>query len=101
MLTSLGIAAYSSYNSSQTIQSSASDVATMLSSAKSRSLSQVIPTSCATNPVTGYQVDVTIGGQQYTMSAICGSKQIITTNNLPPNVKFAGGSTTSILFNIS
>ena len=101
IMTTLGIAAYNSYNSSQTTQSSANDVATMLNSAKSRSLSQVIPSSCGVNPVTGYQVDVTLNGSQYTLSAICGSKQVITTNNLPPNITFANGSTATVFFTIS
>lgn len=101
ILTTLGIAAYNSYNSNQTVQSSAADVETMLNTAKSRSLTQVIPTSCGVVPVTGYQVDVTIAAQQYTLSAKCGSLQVITTANLPPNVTFAAGSTPSVFFNIS
>jgi len=101
IVTSLGIASYNAYNSNQTVQSSASDVATMLATAKSRALSQVIPPSCATNPVTGYQVDVAVGTQDYTLSAICNGKQVLTTNNLAPNVTFGVGSTTSVLFNIS
>jgi prepilin-type N-terminal cleavage/methylation domain-containing protein len=101
ILTVLGIAAYNSYNSSQTVQSAASDVATMLNTAKSRSLTQVIPSSCGSNSVTGYQVDITLNTQQYTLSAICGSKQVITTNNLPPNVTFANSSTPTVFFNIA
>src|SRR5690348_5685979 len=100
IVTSLGIASYNSYNSNQTVQSSASDVATMLATAKSRALSQVIPPSCATNPVTGYQVDVAVGAQDYTLSAICNGKQVLTTDNLAPNVTFGVGSN-SVLFNIS
>lgn len=100
ILTSLGIAAYSTYNSSQEVQSSASDVESILNTAKSRSLTQVIPTACANNPITGYQVDITVGGKQYTLSAICGTKQIITTDNLPPNVVFGPGSTGSTFFAI-
>lgn len=101
ILTSLGIAAYSSYNSSQEVQSSASNFESMLSTAKSRSLTQVIPASCGNNPVTGYEVDVTLGGQQYTLSVDCGTKQVVTTNNLPPNVDFGNGSTASTFFTIS
>jgi len=101
ILTALGIAAYSSYNSAQTVQSSAEDVATMLSTAKEHSLSQVIPSSCGSNSVTGYQVDITVTGQQYTLSALCGTKQVITSNSLPPHVMFANGSTPSVLFDIS
>ena len=101
ILTSLGLAAYNTYNGDQEVQSSAIDVETMLNLAKSRSLTQVIPASCGTNSVTGYQVDVTIGSQQYTLSAICGSKQVVETNNLPPRITFANGSTTTVFFNIS
>lgn len=101
ILTSLGIAAYSSYNSSQEVQSSASNFESMLNTAKSRSLTQVIPSSCATNPVTGYEVDVVVGAQQYTLSVDCGTKQVMTTNNLPPNVVFGNGSTASTFFTIS
>lgn len=100
ILTSLGVAAYNSYNSSQTVQSSANDVATMLNTAKSKSLTQVIPASCGTNPVTGYQVDITINGGLYTLSAFCGGKQIITQNNLSPGITFVNGSTTTVFFNI-
>jgi len=101
ILTSLGLASYTSYNSSQTIQSSASDVATMLNTAKSRSLTQVIPTVCGSNPVTGYQVDIIVNARQYTLSAICGGQQVLTTANLPPNVTFVSGSTPSVFFTIS
>jgi len=101
ILTSLGLAAYNAYNGGQEVQSSATDIETMLNLAKSRSLTQVIPTSCGANSVTGYQVDVVVGSQQYTLSAICGSKQIVETNNLPPRVTFANGSTTTVFFNIS
>ncbi len=101
IMTSLGIAAYNSYNGTQLVQSSATDVVTMLNIAKSHSLAQVIPPSCGTNSVTGYQVDVTPNGQQYTLSAICSGKQILTTNNLPPNITFANSSTPSVFFTIS
>jgi len=101
ILTSLGIASYSSYNSSQSVQSSATDVETLLASAKSRAISQVIPSSCGTNPLTGYQVDFTISAGQYTLSAICGSKQVQSTNALPSQITFATGSTASVLFSVA
>jgi Tfp pilus assembly protein FimT len=101
ILTSLGIAAYASYNSGQEVESSAANVESLLNTAKSRSLTQVIPTTCGANPLTGYQIDVTVGGQQYTLSAICGTKQVVTTNNLPPNVVFGNGSTSSTFFAVS
>lgn len=101
LLTVLGIAAYSTYTSTQLVQSSAADVATMLSTAKVQSLSQVIPSSCGANPVTGYEVDITIGGQQYVYSILCGTKQTVKTGNLPPNVMFTNSSTPTITFPIA
>jgi len=101
IMTMLGIAAYNSYNSSQAVQSSASDVSNMLNTAKSRALTQVIPSSCNSIPVTGYEVDVMLNGGQYTLSVVCGTNQILTTNNLPPNIKFASSSTPTVFFNIS
>lgn len=101
ILTSLGIAAYSSYNGTQSLNSAAADVATMLNIAKARSLSQVIPSSCGSNPLTAYQVDITPNDQQYSLSAICGGKQIISSSTLPSQVSFVNGSTTPIVFAVS
>lgn len=101
ILTSLGIASYAAYNSAQMVQSSASTVVTQLNSAKSLAISQVIPAICGTNYLSGYQVDVTPNGQQYTVSAICGGKQVISTYNLPKPLTFGSGSTASVLFAIS
>ena len=101
ILTVLGIASYSTYTSAQTVNSSASDVATMLSTAKSNSLSQVIPNSCGANPVTGYQVDIIVGGQQFVLSAVCTGLQRISSSKLPTPVKFASGSTATVFFPIS
>ncbi|HWY79694.1 MAG TPA: GspH/FimT family pseudopilin [Candidatus Sulfotelmatobacter sp.] len=100
LLTALGIASYSSYNATQSVQSSANDLATFLQTAESRSISQVVPSSCS-NPVTGYEVDVTPNGKQYTLFAVCGLKQVITTNQLPSNVSFTGASDPSVVFAIS
>lgn len=101
ILTSLGIASYAAYNSSQIVQSSATTVVTQLNSARSLAISQVIPTSCGTNYLTGYQVDITPNGQQYTVSAMCGSKQVISTYNLPKQLTFVSGSTTPVFFAVS
>lgn len=101
ILTALGIAAYSSYNASQVVKSSESNVATLLNEANSEAISQVVPSSCGTNILTGYEVDITVNSGQYTLSAVCGGKQLISTNTLPPQVKFANGSTTAVFFNVS
>ncbi len=101
LLTAFGMASYSAYNSSQLVQSGASNVATVLNAAKSRAISQVIPASCGINHVSGYQVDITVSARQYTLSAMCGSKQIVSTNNLPPQITFAAGSTATVFYSIS
>jgi prepilin-type N-terminal cleavage/methylation domain-containing protein len=102
VLTSLGLASYSTYNSSQILQSSSSTVATLLTQAHSQAISQVVPSSCGTNVLTGYEVDFTVGAQQYTLSAVCGaSKPLISTYNLPTALTFASGTTASIVFNVS
>lgn len=100
MLTALGIASYSSYNAVQSVDSSAADVSTLLSTAKSRAISQVVPTQC-TGQLSGYQVDVTVGGNMYTLSAVCGNKPVIITSVLPPHVQFATGSNSSVFFAVS
>src|SRR5579872_97017 len=102
VLTSLGLAAYSTYTSSQVIQSSSSTVATFLSEAHSQAISQVVPSSCGTNILTGYEVDFTVGGSQYTLSAVCGaSKPLVSTNNLPSGLTFATGTAASVVFGVS
>lgn len=101
ILTAIGMASYSSYNASQVVKSSESNVATALNAANSEAISQVIPSSCGNNVLTGYQVDITVNGSSYTLSAICGGKQVVDTYTLPPQVTFASGSTASTFFNVS
>ncbi len=100
VLTSLGIASYAAYNGTQSVQSAASDMQNILRTAQSRSISQVKPASCGTNALTGYQVDITVNTQAYTLSAMCGTKQVIANKLLPAQVTFATGSTASIFFAI-
>src|SRR5882672_1504998 len=85
ILTTLGVASYASYNGTQSVHSATNDVVTLLQSAKSRSISQVIPSSnsCVVNSLSGYEVDMTPGGQQYTLFAVCGGKMSISTAQLP------------------
>ena len=101
VLTSLGIAAYASYNSLQVVQTSASDVGNMLTTARSRALSQVKPSTCGTNVLSGYQVDLSQSGSSYTLSAVCGSKQPMKTSSLPPQVTFDVSTPASVFFAVS
>lgn len=101
ILTALGVAAYTTYNASQIVQSSASTVATMLNEANSEAISQVVPSSCGAVSVTGYEVDVTPSGSAYTLYAVCNTKQTITSATLPSQVTFGSSSTSSVIFKIS
>lgn len=101
ILTSLGMASYSAYNGSQSVQTSATNFVTLLHTAQSRALSQVVPSSCATNTISAYEVDVTPGGQQYSLWAICGGKQAVSSAKLPYQVTFSPGSTASVIFNLA
>lgn len=98
VLTSLGIASYSTYNGTQAVQSSSADIENILRTAQSRAISQVKPSNCGNNALTGYQVDITVNSQDYSLSALCGSKQVITSRQLPTQVSFANGSTASVFF---
>lgn len=102
ILTSLGIASYSSYTSSQSVQTAATNFVNLLHTAQSRSLSQVIPSSCASGTMIGYEVDIATGGQQYSLTALCGASRIpISTAALPYGVTFGTGPGSSVIFNIS
>ncbi len=98
IITSLGLASLASYGNKQTIETAALDVADIFNLARSRSLSQVKPTVCGNNILTGYQVDITIAANQYAISAVCGSAYQIDSKKLPQNVSFASSSTTTVIF---
>ena len=101
VLTSLGIASYSSYTSSQSVQMAGTNFITLLHNAQSRSISQVIPSSCSSGTFTGYEVDITPGGQQYSLTALCSPSNIlISSTSLPYGVTFGSGPTSSVIFNI-
>jgi prepilin-type N-terminal cleavage/methylation domain-containing protein len=101
ILTSLGIASYASYNGTQSVQTAAINLTTVLTTAKSDALSQVIPGQCV-NSVSGYEVDITPGGQQYSLSVVCGNTTILlTSSQLPYQVTFSAGSANKLFFEIS
>lgn len=99
IMTSLGLAGYTSFNGTQSVNNTTSDVAETLTSAKSRAISQVIPSSCGTRPFVGYEVDISISTSKYTLFADCGTRKIlISTSTLPANVRFMSGTTSTIVF---
>ena len=98
-LTSIGIASYSSYTTGQAIQNATADVVNMLNTAKSSSLSQVKNPQCGAQPVTGYQVTLTVPGPTYTMSIRCNNTNYtVKSQDLPTGVTFGTGSTTTVFF---
>jgi prepilin-type N-terminal cleavage/methylation domain-containing protein len=97
ILASAGMVSFRSYNQNQIFQSSASDVVEMLSVSRSRSLSQVKPPQCGTNPLSGYRVD--ISGNQYTQRVVCGvNTYAMQAKTLPSGISFAAGTSSTVLF---
>ncbi len=96
VLGTLGIAGFVNFNQSQVLQSSASEVVTMLNLAKSRAQSQVkLGTLCSSslNQLEGYRVDISISSGSYTLSSRClsGVTELhddLVTKTLPQDLSF-------------
>ena len=70
----IGIAAFVSYNQTQSLNTTAADIANMFSVAKSRAASGVKPTTgpCFTQTLDGYRISITIP-RTYKLDAVCPS----------------------------
>lgn len=102
ILTVVGIASYTTYNSTQTLNTSIADVTNVLTNAKSRAISQVKTPECTGRTLNGYQITITPSSTLYTMSVVCGGITYVQqSRNLPQGVTFGGASAPSILFNVS
>jgi len=94
ILSSIGIASFVGYSRSQTVQTAAYDLQNTLSLAKSKAMSQVKPTVCAsTAALLGYRVDLDTGNGTYKILVICSDGQFnpLSGNNettLPTAVSF-------------
>ncbi|MCL6096138.1 MAG: prepilin-type N-terminal cleavage/methylation domain-containing protein [Patescibacteria group bacterium] len=105
ILSTVGIASFVDYSRAQSLQSAASSLESTLNLAKSRANSQVKPSLCSTETLSGYQVDV-LSDTTYSLSVVCLGVHAIQTTALPDNgkIKFnlgAGQTTaTSIFFPI-
>lgn len=101
ILSTIAIAAFVNYNKSQVLQIGASDISSVLSLAKSRSLSQSKPDSC-NNPMqtlNGYEVDLTFSDNSYALYAVCaGNHYQIQKYFLPKNVSFGLSSQQTFFF---
>jgi prepilin-type N-terminal cleavage/methylation domain-containing protein len=99
ILTGIGMASYSSYNNNQSLNNASADVLNMLTTAKSRSISQVKPPQCGNTSLTGYRV--TFVSSQYVLHVLCGgTTHVLRTQDLPLGVTYATGSSTSITFDV-
>lgn len=102
IVSTVSLASFGNYNKSNSIKQTATQLATFLSDAKSRSLSQIKPSSCA-GTLNGYTVDFCLttnvsctAVDTYVLSAVCsGAKTKITTKKLPSAVHFTSAGTTS------
>lgn len=97
VLTAAGIASFSSYSNNQSVQNASADVVNMLTTAKSRSVSQAKPQQCGTNTLAGYRV--TFIASTYSLYVVCGTNTyLVKSQDLPNDVSFATGSTATINF---
>ncbi len=105
IVSTVTVASFVSYNKKSSLKQAASDVASLLRDAKSRTQSQIKPSSCP-GVLDGYQV--TICGltnstcdtaNTYRLSVVCsGTATLITTRTLPKNINFSNTGTTSVTF---
>lgn len=102
ILSSIGLAGFSSYSKQQTLQASAFDVVTMLNVAKTRALSQVKPVSCTdTMTLDGYEMTFNTASGEYDMEVLCGdSAYVLVRKTLPNGISFGSGTSSDITFHV-
>lgn len=90
ILSTVGIASFYDYNRVQTLNTSASEVVTLLNTAKSRAASQVKPTECV-GTLDSYIVELAPQTRmnQYDLKVRCGNTDtVLDTKTLPSGVTF-------------
>ncbi|MCL5434896.1 MAG: prepilin-type N-terminal cleavage/methylation domain-containing protein [Patescibacteria group bacterium] len=102
ILSTVGIASFVGYSRAQSLQSAASSLESTLNLGKSHANSQVKPSLCSTETLSGYQVDI-LSDTTYSLSVVCLGAHTILTTTLPDNgnIKFnlgAGQTTTTSVF---
>lgn len=109
VLSTFGIASFVSYSRTQVLQQATNDLVNVLNTAKTRSASQIKPSSpcLATSILQGYSLTVNIAARTYSLNIICsGTTTALSTTTLPTNVFFNSISgtppttTTNIIFPI-
>lgn len=107
VLSTIGIASFSSFSKSQVLQQATNDLVNTLNTAKVRSASQNKPNPpCLANSILeNYNVVINIALKTYSLNVVCsGTTNILKTTALPSNVNFntASGTppttTTTIVF---
>ncbi len=96
----VGIAAFVSYNQTQSLNTAAADIANMFNLAKSRAASGVKPTSCSSSQsLNGYQILINIANKTYELNAICPPVTVLILRNTLPNpIVFFSADPTTYLF---
>lgn len=96
IISTVTLASFSNFNKSSAVKQAGTQVASFLNDAKSRSLSQIKPSSC-TGSLDGYVVDICIttgagctSADSYKMSVVCSG---VKTDLAPPLVKRLPGNT--------
>ncbi len=96
----IGIAAFVSYNQTQALNTTAADIASMFSVAKSRAASGVKPTTCSSSQsLDGYQIFISIVNRTYKLNAICPPvTSLILTSILPSTISFSNPTDMTFFF---
>lgn len=99
ILSTIGIASFVTYNQTQILLTAESDLRSTLNLAKSRALSQAKPAQCATQVLSGYRVNLSLGSRNYTLEAVCsGASYSLQTTTLHPDLMFGAGTNPTSYF---
>lgn len=90
VLSTVGIASFSSYSRAQVLQQATNDLVNTLNTAKVRAGSQTKPSQCLSASVLqGYSVTINIAARTYSLNVVCsGTSIVLSTSVLPVNVAF-------------
>ena len=87
ILSTLGVAAFVDYSRTQALQTSTNDFVNTLNLAKGRALSQVKPSECTQEALSGYRVEI-LDKSTYKLSVVCTNTYKVSQFSLPTNITF-------------
>lgn len=104
ILTTVGIASFSSYNQTEKVKTASLELVNALNTAKARAQSQEKPSSC--NPLNGYKVEFCYSGgcggattYSYVLYAVCGANSVSVYNTkFPQGISIDTTNTTANSF---